>query len=163
MADLLRGGPEVTVDTLGRFYPLHVVVLPLAVLGLVSVHMLFVQIQGMSLPDSFRALPEEKRAYHKFFSEFLVAEIPVWLFLGALLAALAAVFPRMLTPEADPAGAAPAGIKPEWYSFCSIRRSSCSREASSCSAKPCSPRCRCSSCWFRSWIAASPRAAAGVW
>lgn len=115
LADLIRGGPDVTVATIGRFYALHVVVLPLAVIGLIAVHLTFVQVQGVSEPDSFRALPEPQRRYHRFFGEFLVGEIPVWLALGVLLVALAAVAPRSLDPEANPAAAAPEGIKPEWY------------------------------------------------
>ncbi|HEY3359197.1 MAG TPA: cytochrome b N-terminal domain-containing protein [Polyangia bacterium] len=115
LANLMRGGPDVTVDTIGRFYPLHVVVLPLAVLGLVATHLLFIQLQGVSEPDSFAARPPEERRYHRFFTEFLVGEIPAWLLLGAVLAALAVLYPRALSPEADPAAPAPRGIKPEWY------------------------------------------------
>lgn len=115
IADLARGGTDVTVDTIGRFYPLHVVVLPLLVLGLIGVHLLFVQIQGVSAPDSFHALPPEKQKHMSFFGEFLISEIPIWLLMGALLAFLATFFPRGVAPEADPTAAAPAGIKPEWY------------------------------------------------
>ncbi|MBM4352392.1 MAG: cytochrome bc complex cytochrome b subunit [Deltaproteobacteria bacterium] len=115
IAGLARGGPDVTVDTIGRFYPLHVVVLPLLLLAVLSVHLFFVQVQGVSEPDSFRALPPEQKRYHRFFSEYLVNEIPIWMALAALLVALSALFPRVLAPEADPAAAAPEGIKPEWY------------------------------------------------
>ncbi len=115
IADIVRGGPDVTIETIGRMYPLHVVVLPLVTLGLISIHLLFVQVQGVSEPDAFAALPEEKKRYHSFFGEFLVAEVPVWLFATAALAALATFLPRVLAPEADPSGAAPPGIKPEWY------------------------------------------------
>ena len=115
VADLARGGPKITTDTIGRFYLLHVVVLPLLLLGLISVHLLFVQIQSVSVPDSFDALPEEKKKYKNFFTGFLWNEIPVWLFLGVLLVALAAILPRELSPEADAFAAAPPGIKPEWY------------------------------------------------
>lgn len=115
MASLLRGGPTVTIDTIGRFYVLHVVVLPLLVLALVGIHLLFVQVQGVSEPDSFAALPPEKKKYKKFFWEYFATEVPVWLAAAALLAALAAIMPRTLEPEADPFGAAPLGIKPEWY------------------------------------------------
>lgn len=114
-ADILRGGADVSVETIGRFYPLHVLVLPLVVLGLIGAHLLFIQVQGVSEPDSFAAQPPEKRRYHAFFSEFLIGEVPVWMFLGVLLAALATVLPRALGAEADPAAAAPEGIKPEWY------------------------------------------------
>ncbi len=115
IAGLVRGGPDVTVDTIGRFYPLHVVVLPLLLLSILGVHLFFVQVQGVSEPDSFRALPPEKKKYHKFFTEYLVNEIPIWMALTALLVALSALFPRVLAPEADPGAAAPEGIKPEWY------------------------------------------------
>ena len=115
LAGLARGGPDVTTDTIGRFYVLHVTALPLAILMLIGIHLFFIQIQGVSEPDSFAALPKEKKRYHKFFTEFMFGELPVWLFLSALLVALAAAFPRVLAPEADPYASAPAGIKPEWY------------------------------------------------
>jgi quinol-cytochrome oxidoreductase complex cytochrome b subunit len=115
LAGLVRGGPEVTIDTIGRFYPLHVVVLPLALMAVLGLHLFLIQVQGVSEPDAFRALPPEKKKYHKFFGEYLVNEIPIWLFLGTLLVALSALWPRELAPEADPASAAAEGIKPEWY------------------------------------------------
>jgi len=115
LAGLARGGPDVTTDTIGRFYVLHVMVMPVVVLLLVGIHLFFIQVQGVSEPDSFAALPKEKKRYHKFFTEFAFSELPVWLFLSALLVALAAAFPRALAPEADPYASAPAGIKPEWY------------------------------------------------
>lgn len=115
LANLVRGGTDVTVETIGRFYPLHVVVLPLAVLGLLTVHLLLVQIQGVSAPDSYWKKPPEERKSVSFFGHFLFGEIPIWLFMGALLCALATFFPRALAPEADPTAPAPWGIKPEWY------------------------------------------------
>jgi cytochrome b6 len=115
LADVARGGSDVSTETIGRFYALHVVVLPLAVLLLVGIHLLFVQVQGVSEPDAFRALPAEKKRYRPFLSDFLVGEVPVWLFVLGLLLALAAAAPRELAPEANPFAPAPAGIKPEWY------------------------------------------------
>ena len=115
LADLARGGPEVTVDTIGRFYTLHVMVLPVTILTIIGLHLFFIQVQGVSEPDFFASLPPEKKRYEKFFSEFLLSEIPIWLCMGALLLAISAVWPRGLTPEADPFGPAPVGIKPEWY------------------------------------------------
>jgi cytochrome b6 len=115
VADLMRGGPDVSLDTVGRFYPLHVVVLPLLLLGLISIHLLFIQIQGVSEPDSFAALSPEKKKYRKFFGDFLIGEIPVWLFMFGLLVVMSAIMPRAVGPEANPTAAAPEGIKPEWY------------------------------------------------
>ena len=115
MADLARGGPDVSMETIGRFYALHVVVLPILVLVLVGAHVMLVQIQGVSEPDSFAAQPQEKKRYRKFFGDFLVGEIPVWFFLFGLLLALSAAYPRAVEPEANVFAAAPEGIKPEWY------------------------------------------------
>jgi cytochrome b6 len=115
LADLARGSSDVTVDTIARFYVLHVAVLPAAVLLILGLHLLFIQIQGVSEPDFFAALPVKERRYRKFFTDFMFAEIPVWLLLSAVLVALSAAAPRVLTPEADPTAAAPEGIKPEWY------------------------------------------------
>ena len=115
LANLARGGSDVTVDTIGRFYVLHVTVLPALILMLVAFHLLLVQIQGVSEPDSFTVLPEKKKRYQKFFKEFLFAELPIWLFLSALLVALAAILPKGLMPEAETFAPAPEGIKPEWY------------------------------------------------
>ncbi len=114
-AGLARGGPDVTMETIGRFYALHVVILPLLVLVLIGLHLLFIQIQGVSEPDSFAALPEDKKKYRNFFGDFMIGEIPVWLFMFGLLIALSAAMPRGLAAEANPMGAAPEGIKPEWY------------------------------------------------
>ena len=114
-ADLLRGSGDVTIDTIGRFYVLHVMVLPLAMLTIMSLHLFFIQLQGISETDSFTALPAEKKRYSKFFSEYIFSEIPIWLFLSALLVALSAAWPSELAPEANPFAPAPEGIKPEWY------------------------------------------------
>lgn len=115
LANLLRGGPDVTTDTIGRFYVFHVTVLPLLVLGLLSVHLLFIQLQGVSEPDRFATLPAERKRYRSFFGEFLVGEVPIWLLFSGLVVTLAAMLPRGLAAEADVTAAAPAGIKPEWY------------------------------------------------
>lgn len=115
IAELVLGGTDVSIATIGRMYALHVVVLPLVVLSLIGLHLLFVQIQGMSEPDSFRALPPEKKKYEKFFFDYLLSEVPLWFAAFAILILLSTVLPRALGPEADPTGAAPIGIKPEWY------------------------------------------------
>ena len=47
---VLRGGDEVSVNTLYRFFALHVCILPLVMAALIGVHLLFVQRQGMADP-----------------------------------------------------------------------------------------------------------------
>jgi quinol-cytochrome oxidoreductase complex cytochrome b subunit len=114
---LARGGENVTGDTLARFYALHVVVLPLAVIGLLSVHLFLVQKHGMSIPERERQRlggPENVPSL-PFVPDFLLRDIVGWYLALALLAALAALFPWELGTKADPFASAPEGIKPEWY------------------------------------------------
>ena len=109
----LRGGEQVTVATLTRFYAFHVVVLPLALGGLLAVHLLLVQVQGMSLP---LGMPSEKvRDHRPFFSEFLLIDGCAWPSLIGAIATLAVFLPAEIGRKADALTPAPEGIKPEWY------------------------------------------------
>ena len=72
MAHILRGGDSISQATLTRFFSIHVIILPLALLGLVGLHLFFVQLKGMSAPKSFNNLPEEKKSYEPFFPNFFL-------------------------------------------------------------------------------------------
>jgi len=120
MLQVLRGGTDVTIDTLYRFFAFHVVVLPLAVFGVIAIHLLFVQRQGMAPPLGTAAAPRGMR----FFPNFFLRDLLLWL--GCLLAlvVLAAFLPYGpsipgmewdLGRKADPLAPAYPGIKPEWY------------------------------------------------
>ena len=114
----LRGGPQVTGATLTRFFGFHVAVLPGLVVVLISIHLFFVQRQGMSLPPKVEAEWIENpslRREMKFFPNFLMRELMAWYAAIGCLGALAALFPWNLGVKADPFASAPAGIKPEWY------------------------------------------------
>jgi hypothetical protein len=50
LLNVLRGGPDVTINTLYRFFALHVGILPIVTVGLMGIHLLFIQRQGMALP-----------------------------------------------------------------------------------------------------------------
>lgn len=112
MANILRGGSEVGQATLSRFFVIHVFLLPLALVGLLGVHLFLVQLHGMSKPESVKDadVPEVK-----FFPVFVLKDAMVWLVMFNLLAFIVVFFPWGLGPEAEPFAAAPAGIKPEWY------------------------------------------------
>ena len=114
---LARSGENVTGDTLARFYSLHVVILPLATFALLAVHLFLVQKHGMSVPDSVvrRYGTAEEVPSMSFVPHFLLRDMVGWYIAVALLAALAALFPWELGEKADPFGAAPKGIMPEWY------------------------------------------------
>jgi len=112
-----RGGENVTGDTLARFYALHVAILPLIVLGLLGLHLLLVQMHGMSIPDQAarkRGGPDKVPTI-PFVPHFLLRDMVGWYVALAVLAALGALFPWELGEKADPFGSAPEGIKPEWY------------------------------------------------
>jgi quinol-cytochrome oxidoreductase complex cytochrome b subunit len=115
MAGMLRGGPEVGQATLSRFFVIHIFLLPLGLLALLGVHLLMVQLHGISEPDEVKALPESQKESEKFFPTFVLKDLMVWLLVLNALAVLVGIFPWGLGPEADPYAPAPDGIKPEWY------------------------------------------------
>jgi cytochrome b6 len=112
MLRFLRGGEEVTGATLTRFFGFHVAVLPAATTALLGIHLLLVQMHGMSVPPG---LEKEKVKKMKFFPNFALRDLIGWILALGILAALAAIFPWELGEKADPFASAPAGIKPEWY------------------------------------------------
>lgn len=107
---LARGGEDVTGATLTRFFGIHVTVLPLVTLCLMAFHLYFIQIQGMSLP-----IGEKIKGKMKFFPDFLLRDLFVWVLCFAVLVSIATIFPWGLGEKADPFSPAPEGIKPEWY------------------------------------------------
>ena len=110
----LRGGEEVTGATLTRFFGFHVAVLPMITTAFLGLHLLLVQVQGMSVPPSqLEAATKQKPM--PFFPYFLLRDLVGWLVALGLLAALAALFPWELGEKADPFAPAPPGIRPEWY------------------------------------------------
>ncbi len=111
VASMLRGGHSIGQATLSRFFTIHVAVLPVSLIGLLSVHLAIVQAHGMSEPKEFK----EEKKYEPFFPDFFFKDILVWILAGNLLFALTMLAPWGLGPEADPFAAAPIGIKPEWY------------------------------------------------
>jgi cytochrome b6 len=120
LLNVLRGGPDVTINTLYRFFALHVCVLPLAAFGLIGVHLTFVQRQGMALPVGEHEAPRGM----KFFPNFALRDLLMWLICLIALLSLAQFFPYgagipglewELGQKADPLAPAFPGIKPEWY------------------------------------------------
>jgi len=117
---VMRGGEEVTINTLYRFFAAHVVILPLACFAIVGIHLLLIQRQGMAPPihghSGRRGMP--------FFPNFALRDLLLWLVCLTGLAALAVLLPYGpklpgmewdLGSKADPLAPAYPGIKPEWY------------------------------------------------
>jgi len=129
LVELLRGSPSVGAQTLGRFFALHVVVLPLGLLGLVGVHLFCIRRIGISKPpfgpDARPASVGDHFAHEEhpggtpFFPHYMVEEGAIVCFFLALLLAVAFFAPQLFLPPtalepADPYST-PAHIKPEWY------------------------------------------------
>jgi quinol-cytochrome oxidoreductase complex cytochrome b subunit len=112
MLRFLRGGDDVTGATLTRFFGFHVAVLPATATVLIAVHVLQVQLHGMSVPPGLAGKSVKKM---KFVPNFLLRDLVGWILAIGVLAALAALFPWELGEKADAFAPAPAGIKPEWY------------------------------------------------
>jgi ubiquinol-cytochrome c reductase cytochrome b subunit len=127
--EFLRGGATVGNPTLGRFFALHVVGMPLILLGLIGVHLFCVKRRGISpppfgtdyqegeLPDGFAY--EKHKGGIPFFPNYVVKDGAVICFFLALLLGIIFFAPGMFFPEAafDPADpfVTPPHIKPEWY------------------------------------------------
>lgn len=113
IANIMRGGADITGLTIQRFFALHAVVLPGVFIAILSVHLLLVQIHGNKIPEGV----ERAKAYRTipFFPNFLYADLYMWLLAFNVLSILAAIYPWPLGPEADILKSAPQGIHPEWY------------------------------------------------
>src|SRR5437899_9166969 len=116
LGDLFFGGAFPSLGSLPRLYTIHVVVIPLSILGLMSLHLLLVLMQKHSMPGYARKLAEPGKVlgialwpYHA-----LLAGQLVFLMLGALslLAAFLPVHP--LAAYGPPTAETPA-VKPDWY------------------------------------------------
>jgi cytochrome b6 len=110
----LRGGDRVSGATLSRFYGWHVAILPALTVALLGLHVLLVQLHGMSVPPG-RTAEAGRRRPMPFLPHYALRDLFGWLLALAVLAALAAFFPWELGEKADPFAPAYADIKPEWY------------------------------------------------
>ena len=113
LSQILRGGNEVGDATLGRFFAIHISILPFLLTFLMVVHLLMVQVQGMSWPLSVP--PEKRNRSFPFIPNFLLRDLVVWLTIFGIMLSLSVYFPTELGQKADPFLPTPTGIKPEWY------------------------------------------------
>jgi cytochrome b6 len=120
LLQVLRGGQDVTINTLYRFFAAHVVILPLAFVALIGLHLLLIQRQGMAPPVGAKVAPRGM----SFFPSFALRDLLLWLACLMLLLTLSVFVPYgpgipgmdwELGEKADPLAPAYPGIKPEWY------------------------------------------------
>ncbi|MBX9880174.1 MAG: cytochrome b N-terminal domain-containing protein [Candidatus Obscuribacterales bacterium] len=118
LRETFQGEASVGQSTLGRFYTMHVVLLPLALVAVLGLHLLQVQLHGMSQGVDKAAVKTEK-----FFPIFFSKDLCVWsvalfvLFVLALCLPFESFLPFPLLEAYNPLGSTPAGIKPEWYFY----------------------------------------------
>ncbi len=113
---VLRSGNDVTGATLTRFYALHTSVLPGLLFLFLGLHVVLVQLHGMSVPPGVERKHQGKKVRSvPFVPNFLVHDLIGWLLALGSIAALAVFLPAEMGKKADMFASAPAGIKPEWY------------------------------------------------
>ncbi len=118
-ADFIRGGAEISGNTLTRFYILHVVILPATLAGLVVIHILTVRLHGVTEFEFEEEKKLERKTFPLFPDHFLTECIIGFLILY-LLTIMAILFPAGLGKPANPL-ITPEHIKPEWYFYASFR------------------------------------------
>ena len=114
------GSPDVSPTTMGRFFALHVIVLPAVLVGLLAVHLALVTKHGIAPKTSTKVERDlgylgalEKNGAEPFFPRQIYRELFV-LNLGFGLLVTAAYF--LPIELGDPKSLeTPAHIKPEWY------------------------------------------------
>lgn len=125
----LRGGAMVGEATLGRFFALHVMGLPLLLGALIGLHLFLMRRTGVSQPPfgpayeapaSLRAFCHEEHAGGiPFFPHYVAKDLAATFFFLAALAWVVFFAPALFIPPvalepADPF-VTPPHIKPEWY------------------------------------------------
>ena len=109
VTSLLRGGEDVTGDTLTRFFSIHISILPVFAFLLLAVHIFLIQKHGISYPleaekhkDQVRTIP--------FWPNFVYREMVVWLVLLGVFLTVAILMPHPVGNQADLMAPAPEGI-----------------------------------------------------
>lgn len=116
--EIVQGEASVGQSTLSRFYALHVVILPLLFMGVIGLHLLMVQLHGMS-----KGVDEPAKKSEKFFPFFILKDFWLWgvvfliVFILALCLPFESFYSYPLFEAYDALGSTPDGIKPEWYFY----------------------------------------------
>jgi ubiquinol-cytochrome c reductase cytochrome b subunit len=127
LMEIIRGDFNVSGVTLNRFFALHVVAIPLILLGLVVVHIISLHEVGSNNPDGIEikklkdenGVPKDGIAFHPYYT---VKDAVGLVFFLILFSAVIFYFPTMggyflEAPNFDPANAlvTPEHIAPVWY------------------------------------------------
>jgi ubiquinol-cytochrome c reductase cytochrome b subunit len=110
--EMLDGGDAVGAPTLTRFYVVHVVLLPLALFGLLAVHLLLIQRHGVAAPG--RRVGDEGVPGAPYFPHHVFKEGLAGFLTACVLFALAARYSAPLEALAEP-GDTGYDPRPDWY------------------------------------------------
>lgn len=114
LLDFLRGGEDVTANTLTRFFMLHVMFLPLIMFVVIGTHIIVLRVHGVSEPEGY------EKGHYAFYPHHFYKIVLITLFLLTVISTLTILFPPGLGVPANPVET-PLHIKPEWYFFPSYR------------------------------------------
>jgi cytochrome b6 len=116
--ETIQGEATVGQATLSRFFSLHVIILPLLTAMILGLHLLSIQLHGMSA-----GVDEPPKRKEKFFPVFFLKDLSLWglafmgLFILGMCLPFESLFPYPLFEPYNAKGSTPDGIKPEWYFF----------------------------------------------
>ncbi len=116
VSEILFGGTFPTLGSLSRMFALHVFVIPLAIMGVVGLHLLIIVKQKHSQPGYARRLAEPGKVLGvPFWPYQALLGVQLILIVFGLLSLLAAfVPPHPLTAFGPPVPQTPE-VKPDWY------------------------------------------------
>lgn len=112
----MRGGEEVTANTLTRFFVFHTALLPFALVTVLAIHLFFVRCQGMHYDGEEVAKVKEGKGFYPFFPDHVLNEVGIFLVLIASFTIFSYYFPPKLGEPFNP-NVTPEHIKPEWYFY----------------------------------------------
>ena len=110
----MRGGEDITQNTLTRFFVLHVAILPALLIVVLSIHIFFIRIHGIHYDEN--AYSKKEKGFYPFFPEHVLNEIGIFLVLVLSFTIYCYFFPPKLGEPFNP-NVTPEHIKPEWYFF----------------------------------------------
>lgn len=150
IGNFIRGGPEISDNTLTRFFVLHIGVLPTVIVVLLVLHVVQIRLHGVtrlrfeedetpSVEMSLRvsapvtpvrphggeseAVSEEEKVHEEsypFYPDHFYTELIIGLTLTFILTILALVYPAQMGEPANPL-VTPEHIKPEWFFYATFR------------------------------------------
>lgn len=113
LASWLKGGKEVSGESLSRIFSIHTSLLPVLTLLVLIIHLALTKLYGFSKPIGIKETSEPI----KYYFDFKYRNAIFWLIGFAILVTLAVLIPHQSGKAIDinNIAEAPPGIHPEWY------------------------------------------------